>query len=223
MSLKKHRAIVFCDFDGTITACETFVGVLKQFSPVLANEIIPKILSKDIPLREGVRKIIESIPSSTYPDEFIEFVRDKPIRSGLSSLLDYLADHTIPFIVVSGGIRCLVEFVLQREDLLHRCAKIYAIDIDRTNQHLQVQSDWEFDSELVAKVKVIEHERQNEEKIIVIGDSITDLNAAKRADIVFARDKLCTYLNEEKIPFYSWTDFQDIRQQLEQMENDFLF
>lgn len=218
------RAKVFCDFDGTITACETFVGVLKQFSPKLANEIIPQILSKEISLRQGVRQILESIDSTYYPDAFLQFVQDKPIREGLSSLIDYLDNQQIPFIVVSGGIRCLVQSVLQREHLFERCAKIYAIDIDRTGEKLKVQSDWEFDSELVAKVRVIEHECvEKNEKIIVIGDSITDLNAAKCADIVFARDKLCNYLTEENISFYSWNDFEDIRKQLELMRNDSLF
>ncbi|CAF1566679.1 unnamed protein product, partial [Rotaria sordida] len=63
MPTKKSSAIVFCDFDGTITSCETFVGILKHFSPILSNELLPKILSKEITLRQGVRQIVESISS----------------------------------------------------------------------------------------------------------------------------------------------------------------
>jgi 2-hydroxy-3-keto-5-methylthiopentenyl-1-phosphate phosphatase len=29
--------IVFCDFDGTITAVETFAGMLKEFAPDLSK------------------------------------------------------------------------------------------------------------------------------------------------------------------------------------------
>lgn len=224
MSAVKHRrAIVFCDFDGTITANETFIGVLKHFSPSLSNELIPKILAKELSIRDGVKRIIQSIPSTVYPDELLSFAQDKPVRPGLSPFLDYLDSRQIPFVVVSGGFRCLVEAVLQREHVLERCAKVYAIDIDRSQEKLQVQSQWESDSELIAKVNVIRHECQHEETIIVIGDSITDLNAAKCADIVFARDVLCKYLTEEKIAFHEWKDFDHIRVQLEEMEDRLLF
>ncbi|CAF3202711.1 unnamed protein product [Rotaria sp. Silwood2] len=223
MSVKKCSAIVFCDFDGTITSCETFVGVLKHFSPVLSNELIPKILSKEITLRQGVRQIVESIPSSVYPDELLNFVQDKPIRAGLSSLIDYLDSRHIPFIVVSGGIRCLIEAILKRENLLERCSKIYGIDIDASQEKLKVISEWETGNELVAKVNIIKHECQNNEKIIVIGDSLTDLNASKCANLVFARDGLCNYLKEENIEFIEWIDFEDIKSKLQLMEDRFLF
>lgn len=218
MSLKKRSAIVFCDFDGTITSCETFVGILKHFAPSLSSELIPKILSKEITLRQGVRQILESIPSSVYPDELLQFVQDKPIRPGLLSLINYLDSQQIPFVVVSGGIRCLVESILKRENLLKRCAKIYGIDIDKTNEKLKVISEWESGNELVAKVNIIKQECQNNEKIIVIGDSLTDLNASKCADLVFARDALCNYLKEENIDFIEWRDFEDIKTKLQQIE-----
>jgi len=223
MSVKKRSAIVFCDFDGTITSCETFVGVLKQFSPTLSNELIPKILSKEITLRQGVRQIVESIPSSIYPDELLNFVQDKPIRPGLSSLIDYLDSRNIPFIIVSGGLRCLVESILKRENLYERCSKIYAIDVDKNQDKLKVISEWESGNELVAKVNIIKKECQNNEKIIVIGDSITDLNASKCADLVFARDALCNYLKEENIEFIEWKDFEDIKTKLQLIEDRFLF
>jgi 2-hydroxy-3-keto-5-methylthiopentenyl-1-phosphate phosphatase len=223
MSEKRSRAIVFCDFDGTITSCETFIAVLKHFSPVLSNELIPKILAKEISICDGVRRIVQSIPSSIYPDDMLRFVHDKPVRAGLQSFLDYLDSRQIPFVVVSGGFRCLVEAVLQREHILERCSTVYAVDIDRTHDTLQVHSQWESNTELMAKVNVIRHECQHNEKIIVIGDSITDLNASKCADIVFARDALCTYLNDEKISYYNWNDFNDIKIHLEQLADHCLF
>ena len=223
MSLNQCSAKVFCDFDGTITSCETFVGALKHFSPLLANELLPKVLSKEITLRQGIRQIIESIPSSVYPDELLNFTQDKPIRHGLLSLIDYLDSRQIPLIVVSGGFRCLVEAILKREKLFERCSKIYGLDIDSSQEKLKVTSEWESGNELVAKVDVIKQECRNNEKIIVIGDSLTDLNASKCADIVFARDTLCNYLKEENIEFIEWIDFDDVKTKLQLVENRFLF
>ncbi|WP_366513676.1 hypothetical protein [Moorena sp. SIOASIH] len=58
--------VVFCDFDGTITAVETFVGMLKQFAPELSAQIMPQLYSMKLTLREGVRQMLESIPSASY-------------------------------------------------------------------------------------------------------------------------------------------------------------
>lgn len=102
--------IVFCDFDGTITAVETFAGMLKEFAPELASGIMPLMYAKKITLREGVRKLLESIPSKLYP-AILEYSDDKPIRLGLGELLDYVNNQNIPFIIVSGGIKGMIERV----------------------------------------------------------------------------------------------------------------
>ncbi|HEY9823810.1 MAG TPA: hypothetical protein V6D19_00055, partial [Stenomitos sp.] len=60
--------VVFCDFDGTITAQETFVAILKQHAPELSALLMPKMYRLELTLREGVRQILESIPSAAYPE-----------------------------------------------------------------------------------------------------------------------------------------------------------
>lgn len=61
------KRIVFCDFDGTITAEETFVAMLDRFTPEVSARILPELYTKRLTLREGVRQMLESIPSSSYP------------------------------------------------------------------------------------------------------------------------------------------------------------
>ena len=73
------KPVVFCDFDGTITAEETFVAMLKHFAPEISAEIMPLLYERKMTLREGVRKMLESIPSHFYP-EIIEFARTKKVR-----------------------------------------------------------------------------------------------------------------------------------------------
>ena len=49
---------------------------------------------------------------------------------------------------------------------------------------------------------------------IVIGDSITDLQAAKQADKVFARDFLITKCEENHIAYTPFETFQDVQAEL---------
>jgi 2-hydroxy-3-keto-5-methylthiopentenyl-1-phosphate phosphatase len=126
------RRVVFCDFDGTITAQETFVAVLKEFAPELAAELIPQMYALKVTLREGVRKILESIPSSRLP-EIIEFSRTQLMREGLPELLDFLDSQDVPFVVVSGGLREMVEVVMG--ELGQRVRGIHAIALDTSGSH----------------------------------------------------------------------------------------
>ena len=208
--------VVFCDFDGTITATETFAGMLQHFAPEVSARVMPEIYGMRLTLREGVRQMLESIPSDCYP-EILASAQSAPIRPGLEELIDFLDEWGVPFIVVSGGLRDMVETVLSRggksgESLLGRVAGIYAVDIDTSGEFLQVCSEFEGDTELVSKVKVMAQHPGDEQ--IGIGDSVTDLNMALSASIVFARDRLSQYLEQRHHPYIPWHDFFDIRQEL---------
>ena len=203
------KPIVFCDFDGTITAEETFVAMLKQFTPQISAEIMPKLYNRELTLRQGVRQMLESIPSARY-QEVIEFSRPKQMRPGLVELIDFLDTQGVPFVVVSGGIRIMVETVLG--DLVNRVAAIYAVDIDTQGEYWRVHSEFEGGTELVAKVNVMDLYESDEK--IAIGDSVTDLNMALSAPLVFARDRLAQYLDEQQKPYRFWNDFFDVRDDL---------
>jgi 2-hydroxy-3-keto-5-methylthiopentenyl-1-phosphate phosphatase len=203
------KRVVFCDFDGTITDEETFVALLKQSTPMLSERLMPEMYARRMSLRDGVRQLLESIPADRYP-EFIEFSKSKVMRSGLPELLDFLDQHQVPFVVISGGVRIVVETVLG--DLKARMAGIYAVDLDTSGEFLKPVSPFEDGTELVAKVKVMGQYPCDER--IVIGDSITDLNMALAAPVVFARDRLAVYLHESNKPYIPWHDFRDIRRSL---------
>jgi 2-hydroxy-3-keto-5-methylthiopentenyl-1-phosphate phosphatase len=213
------KRVVFCDFDGTITSEETFVGMLKEFTPELSDKLMPEMYARRLTLREGVRQLLESIPSARYP-EILEYAKFKLIRPGLVELLDFLDAEGVPFVVVSGGVRGMVETVLSQADtgkqsLLERVAAIYAVDVDTTGDLLKVNSAFEAGTELVAKVQVMEKHPAQEQ--IAIGDSVTDLEMALHAPIVFARDRLIHYLEEYNKPYIPWQDFFNIRDKLSQL------
>ena len=207
-----RNRVVFCDFDGTITREETFVAMLKEFAPELSAKLIPEMYALRLTLREGVREILESIPSNKYQD-IINFSRTKAIRPGLSTLLDFLHTEGVPFVVVSGGLKGMVENVLG--DLVKKVEKIYAVDLDLSGIYCQVKSPMESETELVDKVKIMS--LYPTDQSIAIGDSVTDLNMGMKADLVFARDRLANYLDERQKPYIFWDDFDQIRDHLQKL------
>jgi 2-hydroxy-3-keto-5-methylthiopentenyl-1-phosphate phosphatase len=198
--------IVFCDFDGTITAQETFVAAMKRYAPEQSAELIPQMYARQITLREGVRRILESIPSSVY-SEIIEWVAVQPQRPGLPEFLTFLQRQEIPFIVITGGLQEMVKAALK--PLLAQIQAIYGVEVDTRSSHPQISSPVEGNTELVSKVDIMH--RHPAQESVVIGDSVTDLSMAQAGDVVFARDRLAQYLDEHKIAYSSWTDFHDIQ------------
>jgi 2-hydroxy-3-keto-5-methylthiopentenyl-1-phosphate phosphatase len=203
------KRVVFCDFDGTITVAETFVAMTTKFAPDVSARLLPEIYAKRVTLRQGVRQMLESIPSSSYSD-LIEFTRVQPIRSGFSEFLDFLKTEQIPIVIISGGLQGMVESVI--EPYLHRIEAIHAIEVDTSGAYLQINSRYESGTEMVAKAEIMASYHADES--IAIGDSITDWNMAMAASIVFARPPLTEYLDEQQKPYIPWDDFIDIRQTL---------
>ncbi len=208
-----HNQVVFCDFDGTITAVETFSGMLSHFSPALSAKLMPQMYSRHLSLREGVRRLVESIPSSSYC-EILEYSAQQPIREGLAEFLSFLQKQNIPFIIVSGGLRGMIETVLEVHGLTNLVTEIYALEVETDGQYLKVYSAFEEGTELVAKSEVMKQYVAQE--TIAIGDSVTDINMSLSADFVFARDRLITYLESEEKSYLVWNDFFDILESFKQ-------
>jgi 2-hydroxy-3-keto-5-methylthiopentenyl-1-phosphate phosphatase len=204
------KRIVFCDFDGTITVEETFVAVLKKFAPEISTKLLPEMYAKRLTLRDGVKAILQSIPSASYP-EILEFTKPQLIRPGFQEFIDFLHAQQVPLVIISGGLRGMVEVVLG--ELVPKMAGIYAVDVDRSGTYLKVNSQYEGGTELLAKVQVMEKYHADER--IAIGDSITDLNMALQADLVFAKNPLGKYLSEYAKPYIFWDNFLEIRDYLD--------
>ena len=206
------KPIVFSDFDGTITLHDTFVELLKKFStPGLADDLMAQMYAQTLTLRAGVTQLLESIPSDQYLN-IIEFSKPHPIRSGFPEFLDFLDSRNVPCVVVSGGIRVMVETVLN--EYKPRLAGLHAVDLDSSGDYFKVIPTYAGDTELVAKVTIME--KYEFDQSIAIGDSITDFNMAMAADLVFARDRLAKYLDAQGKTYVPWNDFFEIRDYLDQ-------
>jgi 2-hydroxy-3-keto-5-methylthiopentenyl-1-phosphate phosphatase len=203
--------VVFCDFDGTITAKDTFVSMLEKFAPKTAARLLPAIFRREISLKEGIDKTLGAIPVQHYP-AMIDFIAQHPVRPGLKEFIEFLNDAKIPFVVISGGLTGMVQAVLEHQQLLDGVTAIYAGKVETRGEFLQPYSAISSDTEFVAK-EIVMAQYSAQEKI-AIGDSVTDINMSLAADLVFARDRLKQYLDVENKPYVQWHDFWEIRDYL---------
>jgi 2-hydroxy-3-keto-5-methylthiopentenyl-1-phosphate phosphatase len=205
------KRIVFCDFDGTITVEETFVAMLGKFAPEKMREFTVKFAENKTTLREGVRKVVESIPSREYA-RMVEFIRDREIRRGFLEFLKFLRERNTPFVVISGGLLDSVRTRLAPfGDCIHA---VYAAEVETDGEFLRVISPFEEGDALVSKVRVMS--RYEYDESAVIGDGATDHEMAMNSSIVFARDRLAEFMAKKEKRFVPWNDFFDIKNYLAQ-------
>ncbi len=209
MKNRKFGRIVFSDFDGTITAEETFIAVMREFGAEEFGRTASEMVVGRITLRQGVRRVLESIPSRRYR-EVLEYIKDKPLRPGFEELLHFLRRNDILFVIISGGLKGLVETRLG--PLMDLVYAYHAADVELSGERFRAVSDYESDVELVAKAQIIR--RYDPAEAAAIGDGVTDFKMAEAVKTVFARDSLARHMADLGKPFIPWNDFFDVREKL---------
>lgn len=201
----KTRCIVFSDFDGTITVDETFRKVLYHFIPDVSARVIPALDRGALTLREGVIELVSALRSE-WVDAMVRFIAREPLRPGFAEFATFLHDRHIPLVIVSSGLRFYVESRL-RPWLAHIHA-IHALEVDTSGTNMRLQLEHAHPSEAMPKEWVLRS--YDAEQRIAIGDSLSDFEMVKAADLVFARDRLLARLQAEHRPVTPYGDFHDV-------------
>lgn len=205
------KIAVFCDFDGTITEKDNIIALMEKFAPPQWVAVKDKILGQEITIQEGVGEMFSLIPSELR-EEMIQFaVENASIRDGFQQFIDYLKARNIPLYVVSGGIDFFVEPILEEYGPF---SEVYCNGADFSGKTIQITWPHSCDSQCsngcgCCKPSVIRKLDGNDYYKIIIGDSITDLEAAKQADLVLATDFLQDKCKALGIPFEPFETFYE--------------
>ncbi|MFZ3589564.1 2-hydroxy-3-keto-5-methylthiopentenyl-1-phosphate phosphatase [Bacillus sp. DJP31] len=216
------QPIIFCDFDGTITETDNIISLMKKFAPSEWLEVKDQILSQDISIQEGVGRLF-GLLSSNLKEDLIGFLKETVmIREGFSKFVQYTRDEEIPLYIVSGGIDFFVYPLL--EGLIER-EYIYCNGSNFSLETIQILWPNECDENCsngcgCCKPSIMNKLAGPDEHIIVIGDSITDFQAAKMAHTVFARDFLIEKMDELEKPYHSFETFYDVIETLKQKKSE---
>ncbi|MDR7071964.1 2-hydroxy-3-keto-5-methylthiopentenyl-1-phosphate phosphatase [Fictibacillus barbaricus] len=214
--------VIFCDFDGTVTEKDNIVAIMEEFAPDGWQPIVKDILNESISIREGVGKLFSRI-SSDKRDEIIQFVLTRSkIRDGFQEFIDFTKKENIPLYIVSGGIDFFVHPVLENKI---EAEQIICNGSDFSKEFIEITWPNACDDKCTndcgcckpSVIRRLEQKYPHSQKI-VIGDSITDLQASKRADVVFARDYLIEKCEENSIPYTPFETFFDVIHALEKKE-----
>lgn len=182
---------------------------MKEFASPEWEDLKDKILTQKISIKEGVGQMFSLIPSNKK-EEIISYIqKDAVIREGFAEFVEFTKENEYELYIVSGGIDFFVYPLLNEFDVTIYCNKA-------NFEQETIQIEWphhcdEYCSNECGccKPSLLRKLGANR-KTIVIGDSITDLQAAKQADFVFAREFLLEKCNELGLTYAPFSTFYEI-------------
>ncbi|WP_284693518.1 2-hydroxy-3-keto-5-methylthiopentenyl-1-phosphate phosphatase [Anoxybacillus kestanbolensis] len=214
------KPIVFCDFDGTITLNDNIIALMKQFAPPEWEAIKDDVLAQRCSVQQGVGRMFSLLPT-TLKEDIVQFLLDTArIRDGFSDFVVFTNERQIPLYIVSGGIDFFVYPLL---DGLVEKERIFCNSADFSGETIHITWPYACDEHCenecgCCKPSLLRKLAPKGAKTIVIGDSITDLAAAKLADHVIARDFLLEKCRELHLPHTPFTTFYDVIDALQESE-----
>ena len=214
-----RQTVIFCDFDGTAAEQEVIVSLFRAFGPPGWGAVRDAIIAGTVSVREGVGGLFAQIPSHRVPEMVAYARRIATLRSGFREFLEYCRVHDHRFLLTSGGIDFYIYPLM--EELLPR-DQIYCNESDCSGPTVRILWPHGCDEHCLAdcgmcKPSIMRRFPSEQYRRVVVGDGITDLPAARLADMVVARDLLSVKCREAGIPSEPFETFYDVMMVLDRV------
>jgi 2-hydroxy-3-keto-5-methylthiopentenyl-1-phosphate phosphatase len=214
------QPIIFCDFDGTITNTDNIISIMKKFAPPEWEALKDGVLQQKISISSGVGDMF-SLLDSGLKDDIIQYVKKTAgIRPGFYEFVEYTKQANIPLYIVSGGMDFFIAPLLN--DILPT-ESVYCNHAFFDKEKIYIEWPHACDEQCnndcgCCKPSIMRKITGPEDFKLVIGDSVTDFEAAKQADFVIARDILLEKCEREGIPHQGFETFFDVIDIIKQQE-----
>lgn len=229
------NVLTVADFDGTIFMQDTGHILFDNHG---CGSTKREILDEQIKNGErSFRDVSEEMWGSLnvpFEDGFEVMEKNLEIDPDFQGFHQWCLANKVPFNVISAGLKPILRRVLDtflgEEESAH--IKIVANDADIKEDGSEWKPIWRHDTELGHdKALSITEARQEAEMqcedgtiplIVFIGDGVSDLPAAREADVLFARRglRLEEYCIENKIDYIPFDTFADIQRRLEEIRRE---
>jgi 2-hydroxy-3-keto-5-methylthiopentenyl-1-phosphate phosphatase len=217
------KPMVFLDFDGTITRRDATDAILEAYADPEWLQIEEEWKRGRMGSRECL--IAQMALVRATKAEIDSLLDGIAIDRGFVPLLDTCSAHGMPVHIVSDGLDYCIQRILSRPSL-DLAAHLEGVQI--VSNHLAPHEDrWNVDVASLApscihgcgtcKPATMERLNTTGGPAVFVGDGLSDRYAAARADLVFAKDDLAAYCDEQAIPYAPYESLATIAERLEHL------
>jgi 2,3-diketo-5-methylthio-1-phosphopentane phosphatase len=216
-------AVVFLDFDGTITRRDATDAILDAFADRAWMEVEDAWVSGQIGSRECLEKQMALVNAT--PEQIDDLLDGISIDPGFPELLDSCIARSIPVHIVSDGFDYCIQRILRRPNL-NLLARLTGSHIV-SNGLRPVGQHWSATFVhpstpcahgcATCKPAVMDRLSIADALTVFVGDGLSDQYAARRADVVFAKDTLAAFCDHASIPYRPYDTLATVAEELERL------
>lgn len=211
---------IFIDFDGTITKKDVGEGIFRKFGKSeMVNKVIDDLLSDKI----SSRKCWELLCNSTgriNKNELDCYIDEFEIEEDFISFIDFCKENEFDVFILSDGFDYYLNRILNRENLNE--LKYFANSLEILDGKL-LPSFPHFSPDFVSSANCkrdhILNNSSDDDYTVFIGDGNSDKDSVLYSDFIFAKSDLLRFCEAERITFFPFNNFNDVRERLIQLMN----
>jgi 2,3-diketo-5-methylthio-1-phosphopentane phosphatase len=201
----KPEAILFLDFDGTITRRDATDAILEAFADRQWLDVEEAWIGGRIGSRECLAAQMDLVTATREQiDQLLETIDVDP---GFGRLLDACAARAIPVHIISDGFDYCIERILRRPGGRSLSTGSQIVSSRLRTDGLRWQAEFPHPPDpcghhcATCKPAAMELLNPNGALTVFVGDGFSDRHAAACADVVFAKDKLAAFCEQASIPY----------------------
>jgi len=207
---------VQCDFDDTIVTGNVGKSLLNAFASAKWRAIENLYLTGEITVEETNRRefALLNVTKQTIEDHVLETAE---LRPGFPEFLEHCTSTGLNFSVVSNGVDLYIEPALR--SLFSSTAQLHSAHGKITENGISISylDPYGIDCQDAFKLSWLRYFKSQGQEVIYIGDGKSDISAALEADYVIATSSLEDYFRSERLNYFEFKDFYDVRQAIDRI------
>jgi len=207
---------VQCDFDDTIVTGNVGKSLLNAFASEKWRAIENLYSTGEITVEETNRRqfALLNVTKQTIEDHVFETAE---LRPGFPEFLEHCASTGLNFSVVSNGVDLYIEPALR--SLFSSTAQLHSAHGKITENGISISylDPYGIDCHDAFKLSWLRYFKSQGQEVIYIGDGKSDISAALEADYVIATSSLEDYFRSERLNYFEFKDFYDVRQAIDRI------
>ena len=203
------QTVYFVDFDNTVSLVDVWDNIVTRFAEGDAEHIVHDYDSGRISSHEFNRRLVEMLRADE--DEVRAFVMSMDIDPSFPRFVRLAREWGRDLTLLSDGYDFYIQPLLERVGLGD--VRYFSNHIEWDNGRARATFPHRLDDceTEMANCKC-QYLRLNEPGLrrVYIGDGISDICAAKRVEVIYAKSDLRRHLEKEGIVFTPFQSFEDI-------------
>jgi 2-hydroxy-3-keto-5-methylthiopentenyl-1-phosphate phosphatase len=204
---------IFVDFDGTITSQDVGNAFFRKFGNETESlKFVDKWKSGELSGRDLTLKEAEFV--RVTEKDALEFVKDFEIDHGFKSFISFCKDSSIEVTVLSDGLDFYIKKIFETNAIYD--LPYYSNLVHFESGGVRIEFPYESDCTKCGNCKGYQILTRTgiDDAVIYIGNGFSDRCAVQYADVVFAKDELLKYCEENNITYFPFANFGDVTDRL---------